>query len=133
MARRLFERVTALRLSSKKMKFFFKRYAPLRLLAPPYAHRHAPKPRPLTHPRTPSHTLAHPHTPSHTLTHPHAHTLSPPCIPLHPLTSAYTHPHLLLRPLTRYLSYARAAADHELVEHVKEKARAWVESAAAQE
>ena len=51
----------------------------------------------------------------------------------HPLTSAYTHPHLLLRPLTRYLSYARAAADHELVEHVKEKARAWVESAAAQE
>ena len=55
--RRLFERVTALRLSSKKMKFFFK----------------------------------------------------------------------------RYLVYARAAADDELVEHVKEKARAWVESAAAQE
>ena len=87
----------------------------------------------LAHHHIPSHTLTHPHTPSHTLTHPHAHTLSPPCIPLHPLTSAYTHPHLLLRPLTRYLSYARAAADHELVEHVKEKARAWVESAAAQE
>ena len=56
-ARRLFERVTALRLSSKKMKFFFK----------------------------------------------------------------------------RYLAYARAAGDEELVEHVKEKARAWVESAAGQE
>ena len=52
--RRLFERVTSLRLSSKKMKFFFK----------------------------------------------------------------------------RYLEYARrGAADDELVEHVKERARAWVESA----
>ena len=33
----------------------------------------------------------------------------------------------------RYLAYARAAGDEELVEHVKEKARAWVESAAGQE
>ena len=53
--RRLFERVTALRVSSKKMKFFFK----------------------------------------------------------------------------RYLAYARSTDDDDLVEHVKEKARAWVESAAA--
>ena len=54
--RRLFERVTTLRLSSKKMKFFFK----------------------------------------------------------------------------RYLEYARSTGDDELVEHVKEKARAWVESQAAE-
>jgi hypothetical protein len=30
----------------------------------------------------------------------------------------------------RYLAYARAADDDELVEHVKAKARAWVESVA---
>ena len=31
----------------------------------------------------------------------------------------------------RYLAYARSTDDDDLVEHVKEKARAWVESAAA--
>ena len=96
MARRLFERVTALRLSSKKMKFFFKRCAivsrALLVEAPVRAQPLLPH-----HPR-----------------------IYPPLTP-------YTHP------LTRYLAYARAAADDELVEHVKEKARAWVESAAAQE
>ena len=32
---------------------------------------------------------------------------------------------------TRYLAYARGAGDDELVAHVKEKAREWVDKAAA--